>query len=335
MPLRPLAVGEILDGAISGIRANPKVMLGLSAIVVTITQITQAVVTWWALRGSDTALLGGNGAPLNGDALDRLLSAGATTFGITTAITTLARLVLTGILTVVVSRLVIAHPVTLREAWRMVVPRLLPLLALTVLSGLVTALIFAAGVVPGLILLLATRSGPAGGLLMALGLIVACVCAVYVWVTFFGLASPALVLEKQGPFAAMARSRVLTRHNWWRVFGILLLAVVLAGFIGAIIQTPFSLATTGGSMFSGQRSLFVSSLGGLLVAAIGGIVAGTITQPFSAGVSALLYIDQRMRREGLDIELARAARSGPATPTAAGPPGDGQAQRAGQPPASW
>lgn len=29
--------------------------------------------------------------------------------------------------------------------------------------------------------------------------------------------------------------------------------------------------------------------------------------PFSVGVTALLYIDTRMRKEGLDVELRRAA----------------------------
>ena len=37
IPLRPLGVGEILDGAISYIRANPGVTLGLSAVVITLT----------------------------------------------------------------------------------------------------------------------------------------------------------------------------------------------------------------------------------------------------------------------------------------------------------
>jgi hypothetical protein len=35
-----------------------------------------------------------------------------------------------------------------------------------------------------------------------------------------------------------------------------------------------------------------------------------LTQPFTAGVVALLYIDQRIRREALDLSLARAARAG-------------------------
>ncbi len=46
----------------------------------------------------------------------------------------------------------------------------------------------------------------------------------------------------------------------------------------------------------------------LVITGISSIVAATIVYPFWAGVTSLLYIDLRMRREGLDVELARAAR---------------------------
>jgi hypothetical protein len=39
IPLRPLGVGEILDGAVTTIRRNPGPMLGLSAIVAVLTQL--------------------------------------------------------------------------------------------------------------------------------------------------------------------------------------------------------------------------------------------------------------------------------------------------------
>ena len=44
-----------------------------------------------------------------------------------------------------------------------------------------------------------------------------------------------------------------------------------------------------------------------ITTAISSIVAALITTPFSAAVVALLYIDTRMRREGLDVQLVRAA----------------------------
>jgi hypothetical protein len=39
------------------------------------------------------------------------------------------------------------------------------------------------------------------------------------------------------------------------------------------------------------------------IGAIGRIIAGTLANPFSAGVIAILYADRRMRREAFDLEL--------------------------------
>jgi hypothetical protein len=45
----------------------------------------------------------------------------------------------------------------------------------------------------------------------------------------------------------------------------------------------------------------------LIVSGIGAVIASSISYPISAGVTVLLYVDQRIRREALDLELARAA----------------------------
>jgi hypothetical protein len=37
------------------------------------------------------------------------------------------------------------------------------------------------------------------------------------------------------------------------------------------------------------------------------IIVGAVTIPFSAGVSALLYLDQRIRKEAYDVELIAAS----------------------------
>jgi hypothetical protein len=51
-------------------------------------------------------------------------------------------------------------------------------------------------------------------------------------------------------------------------------------------------------------------MAGLIIGAIGGIVAGAVSRPISAGVAVLLYVDMRMRREGLDLVLQTATASG-------------------------
>jgi hypothetical protein len=53
---------------------------------------------------------------------------------------------------------------------------------------------------------------------------------------------------------------------------------------------------------------------GILISAVGGVVAGAVARPISAGVAVLLYVDLRMRREGLDLVLQTAA-GGSSTPT--------------------
>ena len=59
-------------------------------------------------------------------------------------------------------------------------------------------------------------------------------------------------------------------------------------------------------------------------------IAQALTAPFSSGVSALLYIDRRMRAEGLDVSLAAAAARGAAAPDALpGRPRTGADPRAG------
>ena len=63
-----------------------------------------------------------------------------------------------------------------------------------------------------------------------------------------------------------------------------------------------------------------SGIGGTVILVIGAIAAGTVTRPITAGVTVLLYVDMRMRKEGLDLALRTA--SGSAQP-GSGQPGSG------------
>jgi hypothetical protein len=68
----------------------------------------------------------------------------------------------------------------------------------------------------------------------------------------------------------------------------------------------------GDGTFSGHHvSLAYVFLGALFSAAIQAVVA-----PFAASVTALQYVDRRMRREGLDIQLGMNARARAAAPAA-------------------
>jgi hypothetical protein len=233
----------------------------------------------------------------------------------------IAQLVLQGILTVVVSRAVLGEQITLGSAWARARGRLLPLIGLSVLLVLLFGAVLLAGLTPGLLALAAGFSAAATAGLFALGLLLAVPTVIYLYVTY-ALSAAALMLERQPVLAALGRSRRLVRGSWWRVFGILLLSTIIAAVIGQIISIPFG----AGSLltYDAGNPTAVPGIAYFLLNSLGSTIAGTITYPFSAGVAVLLYVDLRMRREGLDLELARAAGvTPPGTPAPSTTPSGG------------
>jgi hypothetical protein len=226
---------------------------------------------------------------------------------ITVLVGQLAQMVLLGILVFVVSRAVLGEDVTPHQAWEAVKPYLWKLIFLSVLIMLLMgAIVGAAVLITALVAVAGAPTAVVVGTALVCGL-AALPGAVWVWVRL-GVSAPTLVLERTGIRGAMRRSARLVRRSWWRVFGIMLLSTVIGTILGGIIQTPFTFgAFLTGFDLDGREAPGVWFY---VLTTIGSAISGTITYPFSAGVSALLYIDLRMRREALDITLVRSARAG-------------------------
>ncbi|WP_217131127.1 glycerophosphoryl diester phosphodiesterase membrane domain-containing protein [Streptomyces sp. AC558_RSS880] len=307
IPLRPLGVGEILDGAVSTMRTYWRTVLGISLTVAVLTEIVVVLLQGLALDTSSTAVLNDPSATLGEltDAMgDALLNS-----GVVFLVTLVGTVAATALLTTVTSRAVLGKPVTTGEAWRDARPQIVKLFGLICLLLLITVGIMAVGALPGFLVTLAAGSD-VGVALTVLGLVGATVVTLWLMIRL-SLASPTLMLEKQGIVKAMSRSAKLVRGSWWRVFGIQLLATIIANVVASIIVIPFTFLA---SALSGDGVTgFLNSAGGdigwtfLIVSGIGSVIGSMITFPITAGVTVLLYVDQRIRREALDLELARAA----------------------------
>ncbi|AQU68439.1 hypothetical protein BBN63_21725 [Streptomyces niveus] len=304
IPLRPLGVGEILDGAVSTLRAHWRTVLGVTIVVAVISQIGDILVQRYLLP--EPVDIDPNASPTEAlnqavDAMQSSLIALAPSL----LITIIGTLFTTAVLTVVISRSVLGRSVTLSDAWTEARPRLLQLLGLTLLLPVMGALVVTVGILPGLLI----GSG-AGIALTMFGGLAALVLVIWLMVSF-SLASPALMLERQGIVASLRRSAKLVKGTWWRIFGILLLTMLLTFVVSMIIAVPFSLVAMAvdGEGVSGLFSDSGPDFGWpfLIITGIGTVISTSITLPISAGVSVLLYVDQRIRREALDLELARAA----------------------------
>jgi hypothetical protein len=326
IPLRPLGVGEILDGAISTIRAKPRLMLGLSAFVAVLTQIVTVPISWVLLHDAgDRAFSFGSSNETQG-AQDVAVTVSSLVASATqTCITLVATLLLTGVLTVVLSRAVLGQEIDAKQAWAQARPRLLRLVGVTVLVFVMVAV--AGGVLlgPGIVLALVGAPDVAIGLALVVGIPLFFCFALYLYVAF-ALAPAIVVLEKQPVVASLRRSRRLVKGAWWRTFGILLLVNIIAGIF------LFAAYIAGGAG-TGFDHFNPYTLAPLIISGVGAVIGAAITWPFTAVASALIYIDRRMRREGLDLELSRAAGYAPPgqSPTP-GAPLDSGSFGAGPPP---
>jgi len=308
IPLRPLGVGEILDGAVSTMRAYWRTVLGISLTVAVITEIAVILLQGFALNDSaDTDALNDPSATVG--ELSRALGDTMLNSGVVLLITLLGTIVATALLTTVTSRAVLGKSVTTAEAWQDARPQLPKLFGLTFLLPLIAVAVVAAGTLPGVLAALA-GAGDAGVTLAVLGGLGTGIVALWLMIRF-SLASPALMLEKQGILKSMSRSAKLVRGSWWRVFGIQLLATIIANIVASIVVIPFAFlaAALSGDGVTGFLNSSSGNLGWtfLIVSGVGSVIGSMLTFPITAGVTVLLYIDQRIRREALDLDLARVA----------------------------
>jgi hypothetical protein len=139
-------------------------------------------------------------------------------------------------------------------------------------------------------------------LLKAAGLVL-CLVGALVPMALFLVTTPVVMLEEAGPIRTMARSVVLVRPRFWPVMGVGIGSGLLAGVLGNILATPFSLA-----------ALAIGYRWGWILAAIGAILPALVTTPFVSILATLVYFDLRIRNEGFDLQMiaAELARGAPA-----------------------
>ena len=305
IPLRPLSLGDILDGAVKAVRHNPKAMIGLALLVnaVFLHPLGPAV--------------GPHRHPARRQRRRRLPAASLTTPAATLSVAVfgqLATLILTGLLVHAVGEAVLGRRPSIGEVWRAARGRLLTVVGVNLLVGRGTLVVAALLLTPGAVLL-AQQHVASGAVLLVLAALVR--ARRRRWVTVRTcLAGPAVVLERQSvtggpaPSFALTRRRVLAHVRHPAAGG------VIAWFVSTMIKVPFAIAglvATGATGADGDVTTGLSVL--TVVDHVGTLLASAITTPFVAAVTCLLYLDRRMRVEALDVVLVRTAASDAATRT--------------------
>jgi Membrane domain of glycerophosphoryl diester phosphodiesterase len=142
--------------------------------------------------------------------------------------------------------------------------------------------------------------------LVVAGCVLIVTIPVCIWVLVrWAVAMPALFAENAGPVQALGRSWNLVKDNWWRTLGIVIVVLVMVSLIESALQLLFSgVAAVIPGVDADLRAGLVTTVATLVNAVVGAITPIAIT---------MLYLDLRVRREGLDLDqLARQTAPGPA-----------------------
>ena len=305
IPLRPLGMSDIFNASVAYIRANPKATLGLTTVVIVVAQVVALLLQIGPLATSGLLspnAVGGLGQSDPTEISDSSIVGLLLSSAAGTITTVLAGIVLSGLLTVVVGRAIFGARIGIGDAWRRARGRLLPLLGITALEAIGATILIA--VVVGVVVAVTQTAGGAAAFVVGGLLGLALVAGLAYLYTMLSFAPTLIVLERLGVMAAITRSFSLVKNDFWRVFGIRLLAVVITSVISGAVTVPFSLV--------GQVMLVVGESTTMMVIAVvlisvGGAIGQIITAPFSAGVVVLLYADRRIRAEAFDLVLRTGA----------------------------
>jgi hypothetical protein len=169
-----------------------------------------------------------------------------------------------------VADLYLERPAGIGKAYADIKGRWLPLLVAMTLVSVVSGFGLVFCIVPGVLLMVA-------------------------WSVTF----PAVVVERMRPVEAMQRSWRLTAGSRPRIFLATLVVVALSYVINAICQLP-GIAMAGVSGLMNSASIPVMALVALQV---GNAVSACATLPLISILLSLVYYDQRVRKEGFDLQL--------------------------------
>ncbi len=301
--LRPSTLGEILDRTAQLYRRNFWLFAGVAAMPVGVMVLIGAFGGVLLL-----AIPGVAGAPGRGVIVGAAL---VVALLVTIPVYLAAYVLSTAGLTQAAISAQSGEKLTIRGALMSVQPRFGTYLWFLVLQGVVVVLVpgLAAGGAVVLPIYLATRAG--GGLAagVAIGFVAVLVGAAaigaIVWLALsYAMGMAVCVAEQKAAWKSMKRSWKLSQGTRGRIFVLFLLVLVLTMVTTMIAYIPF-LIVVGVAAAAGNGPQ--SAAAALVVAEILQFVLDVLLQialtPISSIALVLFYYDQRVRKEGFDIEV--------------------------------
>jgi hypothetical protein len=296
--LRPATLGEILDRTASLYRAHFMALLGIAA--------PPAVVLLGSMGGMVLLLTASGARP------ERALTAG---LGVV-AISLMGMLLYVGAgalssaaLSHAASAVFLEEPITIRGSYGAAWKHGRRYVGLYFLQGLAImaapVIVWTVAVTVLAVMAGMARQAGAGASIVASGFVLLLGAGLVVYAMWMLLvlcmAFPAAVVEGVGPWTALKRAGRLSRGTRGRILVLYLLGVAIGWIVSIVFMSPIFLLALIPSLNRPEKSQLLGTIFIILFYGISFAVQA-LTKPIYGIAVVLFYYDQRVRKEGFDIE---------------------------------
>ena len=294
--LRPMSTSQVLDRTFHLYRNHFLLLAGISALPPAVLLLAQAgFVVLAAIPGAKPGLFPAEAGLVLG--IIALVVAYLIALALATGATVYA-----------VSRVHLGQATTIRESYRVIRPLLWRIVRIVISVGVrfsgAVAVAVGVGVIP-VFMMADIRGGPNPIISIVVGLVIVVaviVCAIWALRLYcsYQLAVPVCVLEKRGASDCMKRSRFLSKGKGvQRILLVLFLSVILTYILSLALSLPVIILT----MTSGPAKTVALAIPLAIWDYVAGFAAGVLAGPIATIALALLYYDERVRKEAFDLQL--------------------------------
>lgn len=313
IPLHPLTFGMLLSKSFVALRHNPKVLFGFGVVIQLAVVVLSATVMGFVFVTTFTRLESLSPSSPDFEAVFAGTIAMNIVAGISVGLASVAfTALMQGVVAAEIGYAAIGVKATLKTLWRKMTPSFWRLAAFASLS-----VIFIFGVIVILFVIVAgfVASGlggsaeAIGGVVILVLLVLLTTIPLLVWLTTKLLLVPSiLVLERAKLRDALVRSWRLTRGRFWIAWGVTFLIGAIMGAAMQLVNLPVSLLSSMlGSVIAPTGSADTAAIMGFVFALLAPqillLVLQAITLVVQSTAGTLVYLDSRMRYEGLDQAL--------------------------------
>lgn len=298
LTLRPMSTSQVLDRTFQLYRGHFVLLAGVGALLPALLLIVQLgfIPLGFPPRNESSQIPG---------AVFVMLLLFVCCYGI---VYVLGQALTSGAVVFAVSKLHLGKSVTIAESYKQVFARFWRVLGVIVLISLIVFGTLVVGEIIAIVIFAVSA-----GSLRALGagapstaiLIFAGIWSVGVFTAGLGvavyfysrlaLAVPACIVEGLTVGSAFQRSWFLSKNSVWRI----ILAFILTWVIGVMLALVLGLPGQLYPVVMHNKGAIL----GIILQQVGGFIAGVLANPISVTAIALIYYDQRVRKEAFDLQV--------------------------------